>query len=134
MTGARSLPCAGVSLGPDFFQRARSLSLRIQSKGELHDEGGRGGSLGGGEEFVGIKLLICLLPAWVWSMVGALELESLKLEESPIKYSSIIGVSLLINLFSGLLFIPIWGILGAAISSMLGFISLFIIKPIKLVS
>ena len=53
MTGARALPCAGVSLGPDFFKRARSLSLRIQSKGELHDEGGRGGSLGGGEEFVG---------------------------------------------------------------------------------
>ena len=81
----------------------------------------------GGEEFVGIRLLICLLPAWVWSMVGALELESLKLEQSSIKYSSIIGISLLINLFSGLFFIPILGILGAAISSMLGFISLFII-------
>ncbi len=81
-----------------------------------------------GEEFVGIRLLICLLPAWVWSMVGSLELESLKLEQSSTKYSSIIGISLLINLFSGLFFIPTWGIIGAAISSMLGFLSLFIVS------
>ena len=53
MTDARALPCAGVSLGSDFLQRARSLSARLESKGELNDEGGRGASLSGGEEFVG---------------------------------------------------------------------------------
>lgn len=53
MTGARTLPCAGVSLGPDFLQRARSLSARLESKGELNEDGGRGASLSGGEEFVG---------------------------------------------------------------------------------
>ena len=53
MKGSRALPCAGVSLGPDFLQRARSLSARLESKGDLNEEGGRGASLRGGEEFVG---------------------------------------------------------------------------------
>ncbi len=53
MTDTRALPCSGVNLEPDFLQRARSLYLRLQSKGELSEEGGRGSTLGGGEEFVG---------------------------------------------------------------------------------
>ncbi len=81
-----------------------------------------------GEKFAGIRLMVCLLPAWVWSMVGALDLEVLKLEKSSIKYSTIIGSSLLINLVMGIYLIPRMGILGAAISSMIGFVSLFLIS------
>ncbi len=83
------------------------------------------------ESFSGIRLMICLLPAWVWAMIGALELELLKLEKSPIKYSLIIGFALFVNLIIGLILIPEFGLLGAAISSTIGFLSLFAISFIS---
>ena len=69
--------------------------------------------------------MVCLLPAWVWSMVGALDLEVLKLEKIFNKILTIIGSSLLDKFSDESISIPRMGILGAAISSMIGFVSLF---------
>ena len=77
-------------------------------------------------DYSGVRLLICLLPAWVWAMIGSLELEVLKLEKSPFKYTLIISLALLINFTFGILAIPRLGLLGASISSAIGFFSLFV--------
>jgi len=52
-TEARPLPCPGVDVDAAFLQRARSLAVRLEAGGEIREEGGRGASLMGGEEFVG---------------------------------------------------------------------------------
>ena len=81
-----------------------------------------------GIDFSGVRLLICILPAWIWSMIGSIELEVIKLENNPFKYSGVITISLLANLIFGYFAIKEFGILGAAISSTIGFSSLFLIS------
>ena len=52
-TDARALPCPDVEVDAEYLQRARSLAARLEAGGELREEGGRGATLLGGEEFVG---------------------------------------------------------------------------------
>ena len=81
-----------------------------------------------GVDFSGVRLLVCILPAWVWAMIGSIELEVIKLENNPFKYSGIILISLIFNLVFGYFAINEFGILGAALSSTIGFFSLFLIS------
>ena len=81
-----------------------------------------------GISFSGGRLLVCILPAWVWSMVGAIDLEVTKLEKNSLKYTGSITLALLINLLFGYLIIPELELLGAALSSTIGFASLFLVS------
>ena len=78
-------------------------------------------------EVSGISLVILLLPAWIWAMLGCIELESLKLEKSPWAFSSILLFGLLINLIFSLLLIPKFETIGAAFSTGLSFFIIFLL-------
>lgn len=79
-------------------------------------------------EVTGLNLVVFLLPAWVWAMLGCVELESLKLNNSAWMFSTILIIGLLFNIIFSFLLIPTYQTLGASISTSMSFFVIFILS------
>ncbi len=82
------------------------------------------------QDFSGLRVLSILLSSWIWAMLGCVELESLKIGETPFQYTAVSLFGVFLNLVVSIILVKNYGLLGAAISSVLTFFGIFIVSSI----
>lgn len=82
------------------------------------------------QDFSGLRVLSILLSSWIWAMLGCVELESLKIGESPFQYTAVSIFGILVNLVVSIILVKNYSLLGASISSVITFFGIFIISSI----
>ena len=79
-----------------------------------------------GEGIDAVSLFVLMLPAWVWGLLSSPMLESTKLSERTTTYARVILIGLVVNFGSGLLLVPTLSLKGAAISTTIGHLCIYL--------
>ena len=79
-----------------------------------------------GEGIDAVSLFVLMLPAWVWGLLSSPMLETTKLSERTTTYARVILIGLFVNLGAGLFLVPTFSLKGAAISTTIGHLCIYL--------